>query len=179
MSGLPEFDLWHGYLPTGLHPATHDEIRDRCVNFDAWGREHREKLFSGYEKLIAALELVGLPTEHWIGGSFVSKAETPGDIDIVNYCDVQAYEGLPPELMAMIKRYFQGEETAKHCHCDSYFVPMPPPEHRHKEEFLIVRAYWEKELGHDTEGRKKGIISRQVEFQDTVSPLEEDHAGVT
>lgn len=167
MSRLPELDAFTGYLPPGIHPADHYairqslvEARDFLILFD---RPRRAELFSGYERLISAFELIGLPTEQWIGGSFVSKAEEPDDIDVVHYCDAHAWQKLPAEIKAMIKLYIDGERTAKLCHCDSYFVPTPPKEHQLSNEFQTIINYWKKKLGHDDIGRPKGIISRLIE----------------
>jgi len=92
-------------------------------------------MFSGYERLVAALQATELPAEQWIGGSFISHAEEPNDIDLVNYCDARHYESLAPETKAMIKQYFLGKKTAEFCHCDSYFAIQPPEEHQNNEDF--------------------------------------------
>lgn len=141
-------------------------------------RDHREELFEGYERLVAALELIGIGAEQWIGGSFVSKTPHPEDIDLVNYCDAKAFQDLTPETKAMIARYFRGRKTAEHCHCDSYFVPSPPAGHAHSEDFKVVLAYWQKKLGHDKIGRPKGIVSRVVQAESESNDLEEKSDAV-
>lgn len=179
MSGLPKSVDIRGYLPPGIHPTTIEELQERFgtsiskIDFPDIRREH---LFAGYQRLIEALRLVGLPAEQWIGGSFIAFWGSPNDIDLVNYCDVVAYEALSPEIKAMINRYFQGEETAKHCHCDSYFVPLPPPQHRLNDDFMIVRAYWEKLLGHDKTGRPKGIASIIIDLPYPIETKEASNA---
>lgn len=127
-----------------------------------WGSPQREKLFAGYEKLISALQLIGVASEQWIGGSFVSREEHPSDIDLVNFCDVHTWEQLSVEVRAMVGQYFRGDHTAAHCHCDSYMVPTPPLSHQHCDDFQIIRNYWETLLGHDEIGQPKGIIARLV-----------------
>lgn len=173
MSSLPDFTD-SGYLPPGIHRATHDEIRERFVTqrlkYDSFLQIRpatgepvtREDIFKGYERLIEALVLVGLPAEQWIGGNFVSSKAGPDDLDLVSFCDVDAFEALAPELRALIKAYFNGQETARHCHCDSYFVPSPPAGHRLNADFMLVCSYWERSLGHDNYGRPKGIVARSV-----------------
>lgn len=186
MSPLPKLHPLTGYLPAGIHAADHQEIYRVLVAPSHavldWGNPHRARLFAGYERLIAALQLIGIPTEQWIGGSFVSRCHEPKDIDVVHYCDAQAWQGLTPETRALIKPYLDGERTAAHCHCDSYFVPAPPPEHQLSADFQIVIAYWKKKLGHDEIGRPKGLISRLIETeQPTVNPaaLEQTDAATT
>lgn len=181
MSSLPDFTD-SGYLPPGIHPAPHDEIRERFVTkrlmYESYlrgppatgGPITREDIFEGYERLIEALMLVGLPAEQWIGGSFVSSKVGPCDLDLVSFCTINAFEALSPELRTLIKAYFKGDETARHCHCDSYFVPAPPAGHQLNADFLLVRSYWESLLGHDDYGRPKGIVARTV--MPTPEPLE-------
>ena len=159
---LPDFDPHLGYLPTGLHTADLNAFHRRCVTELHLSSDHRSPMFAGYRRLIEALELLNLPTEQWIGGSFVSKHPSPNDIDLVNFCDVRAFESLPAELRAMIKRYFAGDETAKHCYCDSYFAPKPPPEHQLTQEFLQIQDYWASKLGSDEIGRDKGMIRCEI-----------------
>lgn len=173
MSSLPDFTD-SGYLPPGIHPATHDEIRERFVTerleydsyLQVWPASGdpvtRDDIFKGYERLIEALTLVGLQAEQWIGGSFISSKAGPDDLDLVSFCHVNAFEALAPELRTLIKAYFKGEETARHCHCDSYFVPVPPSDHQLNADFMLVRSYWEGLLGHDDYGRPKGIVARTV-----------------
>jgi len=168
LSSLPNLDLLRGYLPPGIHQASHDEIRDRLVSIapkpGLWPMSDRRKvLFSGYERLIEALTLAGINTEQWIGGSFVSRTDAPNDIDLINLCSVEAFEKLSPEVQAMVSQYFKGEQTAKHCHCDSYFAPAAPVGHPLDGDFAIIHNYWKKKLGHDREGYPKGIIARFVE----------------
>ena len=129
----------------------------------------RQTLFSGYEKLVDAFNLVGLPSTQWIGGSFISTLPDPNDIDLVNFCRVTDYDNLSAETRAMIKLVIQDKITAVHCHCDSYFVPVPENT-THTDDFLTIQAYWKKKLGHDKIGRPKGIVQRQIERP----PVEED-----
>lgn len=177
MSDLPDLDLLTGFLPRGTHPASHEEIRRLLVlpknTALDWGSPQREKLFAGYETLISVLHLIGIASEQWIGGSFVSRKENPSDIDLVNFCDVDAWDELSTEVRAMARQYFRGDHTAAHCHCDSYMVPTPCPNHQHSDDFQIISNYWANLLGHDEIGRPKGIIARLV---NTEQPTVEETA---
>jgi hypothetical protein len=182
LRSLPDFYPISGYLPQGIHQATHEEMRERLVTEPLKSitsvDSNRESMFTGYERLVSAIQLVGIPTSQWIGGSYVSTHPTPSDIDLVNYCDVVIYESLSAESKAMIKQYFLGKDTARHCFCDSYFVPAPPEDSPNKEDFLIIAAYWKKKLGYDRIGRSKGIISRLVKIE-TASIDAEEHTDAT
>lgn len=70
----------------------------------ATGGTITRRYLRGYERLIEALMLVGLPAEQWIGGSFVSSKVGPCDLDLVGFCTINAFEALAPELRTLIKR---------------------------------------------------------------------------
>lgn len=168
---LPRFDHANGHLPAGWHAATIDAFRQRCVDeFPPDLKpelqrpdEHRARLFAGYLKLHDALAALCIPTEQWIGGAFASSAPTPAGIDVVNFCDARAYESMPAELRAMLKRYFDGESTARHCHCDSYMVPKGPPTHPCNADYLKLHNFWHKRLAYDQDKKPRGIIGIYIE----------------
>lgn len=176
-----------GYLKPGIHPASREQIKhhygtqhpatipDKHVLAARHG--HREQLFRGYERLSEAIELMGISTRQWIGGSFISHKPNPADVDLVNFCDVAQFESLPPEMKAMINMYFEGMETAKHCHCDSYYAPLPPEEHLHKADFQEIERYWKDLLGHDRAKTPKGIIETLIIPPATKQPDKDDEAS--
>lgn len=166
---LPRFVVDN--LPPGWHRATVAEFRRRCVEEfpphcrpdKARGCPHRERLFEGYLKLHDALSSLNIPTEQWIGGSFVSTAAHPNDIDVVNFCDVEAYEGLPPELRALLERYFDAEATARHCHCNSHLVTKGPPTHPCNADYLKMHNFWHKRFAYDKDQRPRGIVGIYIQ----------------
>jgi hypothetical protein len=168
---LPPFDPFAGHLPPGWHSATVDGFRQRCVDeFPPHLRHelqqpdaHRKRLFEGYLRLHGALSELSIPTEQWIGGAFVSAAEQPDAIDVINFCDAKAYESLPAELRALIKRYFDSERTARHCHCDSRMVAKGPPDHPCNADYLKMHNFWHKRLAYDRDKRPRGIIGITIE----------------
>ncbi|HRQ59176.1 MAG TPA: hypothetical protein PLN31_17310 [Azoarcus taiwanensis] len=168
---LPRFDPFNGHLPAGWHAATVEAFRRRCVDeFPPHLKpelqrpnEHRAKMFDGYLKLHAALVALSVPTEQWIGGSFASGDPAPNDIDVVNFCDVRTFESLPAELRAMLKPYLDGENTARHCHCDSHMVAKGPPTHPCNAEYLKMHNFWHKRLAYDKEQKPRGIIGVFIE----------------
>lgn len=128
-------------------------------------------LFSGYLRLHEALQMLGIPTEQWIGGPFVSRHPRPAVVDVVNFCDVHAFESLPAELRALVLNYLRGQESAAHCHCNSHLVAKGPPSHPCNAEYLRMFNFWHKLLGHDSAGRPKGIVGITIE---PPPPPEED-----
>lgn len=168
---LPPFDPHLGALPPGWHPASTEAVKARCVEdalfprADAAAPIHRNRLFSGYRNLHDALTLLGIETEQWIGGDFVSTCPLPAHVDVVNFCDARLYESLPVELKAMILRYLRGSESVGVCHCASHLVPKGPPDHPCNADYLTLFNYWQALLGHDPQGRPKGIIGVAIEPQ--------------
>jgi hypothetical protein len=73
---IPEFEESHGLLPPGDHEATLAEIQARlCWNY------RRKVIYSGLEYV--AGELISHHVEKiWVDGSFVTKKERPGDVDV-------------------------------------------------------------------------------------------------
>lgn len=165
MSILPDSDRISGYLPSGIHAATHDELQQRFCEPVSGGDfsspTRRQILFSGYEQLLEAMQIAGMPARQWIGGSFISAEPDPGDIDLVSYCTVADYERLLPETRALLKQYFLGKKTAAHCHCDSYFA-VCPTDGKHSTDFETIERYWRRKLGHDRAARPKGIVLREL-----------------
>jgi hypothetical protein len=71
---IPSFDQ-SGNLPPGIHSATWDEIVERYAT-----NERREQLTDGLRTAIASLHAAGC-TRVYLGGSFVTDKEAPGDFD--------------------------------------------------------------------------------------------------
>lgn len=173
---LPPIEPVHGYLPPGLHAADIEAMRTRFVT-EATHPKHRNTLFDGYLRLIAAISMMQIQTEQWIGGSFVSTRHAPNDIDLVNFCEVDAMESLPRELTAMISQYFNGPETAKHCHCDSYYAPKAPANHPSRELFEILANYWQNRLGKDRDNQPKGIVTITIGVEQPQAEEADDDAA--
>jgi hypothetical protein len=74
---IPEFDDQTGYLPAGDHGASLDEMEQRFC-----GTYRRRQIFTGLKRVVEQLEANGVETI-WIGGSFVTDKERPGDVDVV------------------------------------------------------------------------------------------------
>jgi hypothetical protein len=73
---IPPFEEASGLLPPGDHEATLAEIQDRfCWNY------RRREFYRGLEHV--AGELISHRVEKiWVDGSFVTKKERPGDVDV-------------------------------------------------------------------------------------------------
>lgn len=167
MSELPPFDSTTGYLPPGWHPGTPETLHQRCVKIHA----DREPIYRGYCKLHDALQMLGIPSEQWIGGALVSLHGRTAHADVANFCDAHTFEHLPAELRALILTFLRGAESIPHCQCNSHLVSKGPPDHPCNAEYLRLFNFWHKLLGHDHVGRPKGIVGITIE---PPPPPEED-----
>jgi hypothetical protein len=93
---LPEFNA-NGLLPEGVHRASLDDLRERCV--DAFPASvTRPDIFAVFIRYRQQLESLGLSLTQWIDGSFVDRTRlNPGDIDLVNFCESDLFRKLPKE----------------------------------------------------------------------------------
>ena len=87
---IPPFDQ-HGYLPSGIHLATLEEIRHRFGQTSELRRSQMESL----EWLIPTCKRAGI-IRLIINGSFVTDVEEPNDVD----CALLAGDGYNPQSMA-------------------------------------------------------------------------------
>src|SRR5437016_4245337 len=72
------------YLPPGGHAATVSEIRAFFV--DAFpSSTSRSNLFDRWAVLLEAIERIIHVDAQWIDGSYVTKKQDPGDIDLVSH----------------------------------------------------------------------------------------------
>lgn len=75
-SALPAFNS-QGYLPKGIHAATWEQF---IAHFGYNAK--RQRLLSGLRAAIWFLQQAGCQTIY-VGGSFVTRKQTPGDIDVL------------------------------------------------------------------------------------------------
>jgi hypothetical protein len=72
---IPEFND-SGNLPTGIHYANWLEVEEKLAF-----NERRQELLQGMKRACESLKMVGCP-RIFIGGSFATNKEFPGDFDI-------------------------------------------------------------------------------------------------
>lgn len=73
-------DLANGILPLGRYPATAEQLASWPVE----DMQRRAKLLDDWTQLTGALrEALGSVAASWLGGSFLSSKEQPGDLDVV------------------------------------------------------------------------------------------------
>ena len=92
---LPTFDT-HGNLPAGIHLATWQEVEETLAF-----NPRRQELFSGLKRACESLKQVGC-LRIYIGGSFATNKEFPGDFDVCwadETVDLEQLEEIDPVLL--------------------------------------------------------------------------------
>lgn len=92
---LPNFNT-EGNLPPGIHLCTETEAKKKLA-FNS----HREKLFVNLQRACQSLKRAGCQ-RIYIGGSFATSKETPGDFDVCwddQDVDFELLEKIDPVLL--------------------------------------------------------------------------------
>ena len=137
----------------------HTNLRDF---FDRFGTsKERISILRGFLTLRQRLLNLGFQGTQWLGGSFLTQKKTPADIDIVTIAN--AY---PPNVSRDI---LLKEEvlfpTCTNLLCDSYFVPLMPPEGHsidlsvYQQEIAKEIFYWTGLFSHTRDKIWKGMLT--------------------
>jgi predicted nucleotidyltransferase len=134
-------------LEAGMHNMTILDLKSVFVEpFE--NIERRENLLIRFEAFITRLKDVPIKMEVWIDGSFATKKEHPGDIDLVVVCSQDEVNKLPLEKQLILKELFEDQKTTKlRYECDAYFVI----------DNINDKSYWRGLFGFDRNEKPKGI----------------------
>jgi hypothetical protein len=132
---LPDFNT-EGLLPDGVHPATEDELKERCVDSFTLSRS-RNVIFQGLCTYRQELASLGICATQWIDGSFVDqKRRDPEDVDLVNFCDQAFINSLPVTSQQRIGEIIgAGSKTIQTHHCHTFVVMKYPDGHPMASKF--------------------------------------------
>lgn len=83
---IPDFNSY-GILPEGIYKATLDEIEEKFCNIG--NIVVRKKLFSQFLKYLEEIKKHDVAYDIYIDGSFVIDKNTPGDIDILLFYNIE------------------------------------------------------------------------------------------
>ncbi len=147
-----------GYLPAGLHPVTTGEIKAGLVDSFPTSSA-RANVFEGYMRHTTDLRKVPMMFDEFIGGSFVSSKDNPGDIDLLGMGDQATIDALPPDRQQEITRLFQGHLSKPEYKCDAYFLASFPETDPAFQAYRANRKYWMGEFGFDRQDKPKGILT--------------------
>lgn len=113
-----------GQLPTGIHPATWDELVNKfAIN------QYRQELLEGLKKGLIVLKSFGC-TEIYIGGSFVTDKPKPRDIDVCfnsTFMNLSKFKKSNPEFFdskegTYLQKKKFGCEFFSFTNFDNYFI---------------------------------------------------------
>jgi hypothetical protein len=142
---LPEFEA-NGLLPDGVHQATREELRERCVAPFATSIT-REAIFMAFARYQDDLAMLSANVTQWVDGSFTDQTRTdPEDVDVVNYVKVENLNAMAAKHgEAAVEALLGGREATKVPYkTHSFLVVAFPPGHRWEAKFEEIRQYWRK-----------------------------------
>jgi hypothetical protein len=139
---LPDFNS-QGLLPEGIHRASEDEVKERCVDAFPESRSRRT-IFDGLCRYRAAASALSLNITQWVNGSFTDQTRmNPEDVDLVNYVLADDLKHLTPAEENAVEALLNGFETTKPKYrCHSFLEIVFPPGHGFEADFEGQRRYW-------------------------------------
>jgi len=145
------------YLPSGRHEATASEIKAALVD-DFPKSATRSHLYDQWQALREAIERVIPIEEQWLDGSFVTRKEDPGDIDLVSHLDGSAVDNLSVAdgmlLFGLLDR-----DLSRDVHgCHSFPIVIYPDGHPDRPQYEAALQAFDSLFGHDRNGNQKGYV---------------------
>jgi hypothetical protein len=139
---IPEFND-SGNLPTGIHHANWQELEAKLAF-----NERRQELLQGMKRACESLKMVGCP-RIFIGGSFATNKEFPGDFDICWQDD--AVDFLQLQVSDPVLLDFKSRRAAQKAKYGGELFPasISADGYRTYLEFFQI----------DRNGEKKGIVA--------------------
>jgi hypothetical protein len=122
-------------------------------------RAHRLRLFENYLRYLEALKaVVNQSFVQWVDGSFVTKKQWPGDIDVVNFIDFQIVAQNEQAL-----RLLSRTPAFEMFQVDANIVKVYPDGHPKAVITKSDSLYWEHQFGYTSKNRsgkrfQKGFI---------------------
>lgn len=141
---LPTFTS-QGLLPDGVHPATEDELKERCVDPFPMSRT-RQTVFDGFCRYRSDLSGLGLNITQWVDGSFTDETRLdPDDIDLVNFVSASEVNAIPTQDQARAASLLNGRDATKSAYsCHSFLETVFPAGHLFEPIFERQRLYWRR-----------------------------------
>jgi hypothetical protein len=141
---IPQFND-EGNLPTGIHPASWEEICQKYGN-----NIYRKRLLRGLKLALDNLKSAGC-TQVFLDGSFITSKRRPNDFDVCWEPEGTKIEKLDP----VFSRFENGRKAQKTKYGGEFFPKM---HHSGNGELIIDFFQQDRESGNH-----KGIISINME----------------
>lgn len=138
----------NGNLPPGIHFATWQEVEESLAF-----NERRKELLAGLKRACQSLKLVGC-RKIYIGGSFATNKEFPGDFDICWEDDEVDFENL--EKIDSVLLDFNNKRAAQKAKYGGELFPASQIADRRRRTFL---EFFQRDKNDDS---LKGIIAIEL-----------------
>jgi len=160
-----EFDEYGNPTPYDFIELTIEEFKHIFV--DSFNpKERRQLLFNKYIEYIRDFaEIYKQDWEQWVDGSFITKKEYPGDIDMVGLVDANFIEQnrSNPNIFTFFRSKTVERDVMYYYGLDIYLLMVyPESDERYEKITLKQIEYWKTFFSRDKEGRKKGIVKMMV-----------------
>ncbi len=141
---LPPFNS-RGLLPDGVHAATEDELKERCVDPFPTSRT-RQPVFDGFCRYRSDLGGLSLNITQWVDGSFTDESRIdPDDIDLVNFVSANEINAISAPDRSRAAALLNGRGATKAAYsCHTFVATVFPPGHPFEPMFERQRLYWRK-----------------------------------
>jgi hypothetical protein len=151
-----EFPNDQDRLPAGCHPVSTDEFKSLLV--DAFpDSSSRPDLFERWLAVREGIRRIVPVQAEWINGSYVTRKQEPGDIDMIVFLDPEI-----DQLDAADQTLLLGlvaKDVTKHLHgCHSFPVIAYPEGHPDHDAYVAAKETWSAFFGRDREGNPKGFL---------------------
>jgi len=151
-----------GYLKPGFYNITLDQLGQYFAE-NIPDHKIRRFLYDGFCKMIEFFRLMQITDcVLWIGGSFVSSKEHPGDIDVVCFIDYNVLKNMSRQHQDQLFSLDMHASVKRCFHCDLYFVatyPEDSPEHAIQ---INKTMYWRGVWGFDRKSVPRGILQLTI-----------------
>ncbi len=138
-------------LEPGFHDYPLENLKESlaalCVK--PFVSRRRELLLDSFIDFICGAESLGIFTEFWLDGSFLTDKESPNDIDLVLFFDGLPYQSFSPREQQAYRELTDTERVRAKFGCDVYLVRANQPKNK---------QYWKSVFGFSRDGIPKGIV---------------------
>ncbi len=152
-----EFPAGESLLASGRHAATVEEVEAALVE-DFPSSTRRRPLLERWLAVREAIRRIVQVETEWLDGSYVSREEEPGDIDMLSHFDAAEVDGLDDPSKAMLAGLVAGDVSRELHLCHSFVLVVYPEGHPAHGVYQQWRQYWEDLFGHDRSGQPKGFL---------------------
>lgn len=141
---IPPIDHTTGYLPPGRYRTSLDEIEQEYAEVN----DHRRELWAEWSEVTTFVRGIVPVAMVWIGGSFLSSKDAPGDVDCVYILEEKLLDGItdPRERMTMQVIASNATQSVWGRRIDTFVIPWyanATPQRDIALGYYTARGYWD------------------------------------